>query len=287
MPEATRIALDELLLPVDSATEQEVASTPLHQIRTCRVKASLNSVLQAVVQLEKLQQINLPPDLFASVSPKIVFRFRQRAAVEVPSKLRRHPAPIRYTLLAAFCLCRSAEITDDLVECLNILVHKMGTRAERRIYKELLEDLKRVSGKNNLLFQIAEASLLNPDGSVKEVIYPVMRRRLASTLTFLTNTPCSVPRLFPVVPVKLYTSSMDCWKTIPSCEFEVIPPTPTDIRRLSLPSVIFSATTLCRVSVTLKTNSCIESIETPTTAYLLHCSTKQPIFPLSPNSGRQ
>ena len=130
--------------------------------------------MQAVVQLERLQQINLPPNLFASVSPKVVFRFRQRAAVEGQSKLRRHPAQIRYTLLAAFCWCRSAEITDDLVECLNILVHKMGARAERRIYKELLEDLKRVSGKNNLLFQIAEASLDKPDGSVKEVIYPVV-----------------------------------------------------------------------------------------------------------------
>ena len=68
----------------------------------------------------------------------------------------------------------TSEITDDLVECLNILVHKMGTRAERKIYKELLEDLKRVSGKNNLLFQIAEAALSKPDGSVKEVIYPVV-----------------------------------------------------------------------------------------------------------------
>lgn len=170
LPKATRFALDDLLLPVDSKTEDTVANIPLHQIRNCRVIASVNSVLQAVERLEKLQQIHLPPSLFASVAPKIVEQFRQRAAVEIPSKLRRRPSPIRYTLLAAFCLIRKTEITDDLVECLIQIVHKMGTKAERKIYKERLEDLMRVTGKTNLLFRIAEVALNHPDGSIKEVI---------------------------------------------------------------------------------------------------------------------
>jgi hypothetical protein len=87
--------------------------------------------------------------------------------------LRRHPEKIRYALLAAFCLSRQSEITDDLVECLVQIVHKISTKAEKKIYQELLSDLKRVSGKTNLLFQIAEVSLENPDGAVKEVIYPI------------------------------------------------------------------------------------------------------------------
>jgi hypothetical protein len=37
----------------------------------------------------------------------------------------------------------------------------------------LIADYKRVSGKNNLLFQIAEASLYHPDETVKEVVYPI------------------------------------------------------------------------------------------------------------------
>jgi TnpA family transposase len=93
--------------------------------------------------------------------------------VEVPSQLRRHPKKIRYSLLAALCFLRQREITDDLVECLIQIIHKMGTRAQRKVFKELLSDLKRVSGKTNLLFQIAEAALSNPSGSVEEVIYPV------------------------------------------------------------------------------------------------------------------
>src|SRR5262249_23281362 len=37
-----------------------------------------------------------------------------------------------------------------------------------------LEDLKRVAGKNGLLFQMAEAAIARPDGLVKEVVYPVV-----------------------------------------------------------------------------------------------------------------
>lgn len=171
LPVETHHALDSLLKP--TSTDDATDSIPLYKIRACRVKATLNSVLQAVVQLKQLQQLNLPVDLFSSISPKVVERFRQRAAVEAPSQLRRHPGPIRHTLLAAFCLCRQAEITDELIESLIILVHKMGVKAERKVIKELIEDIKRVGGKHNLLFQIAEVVLDNPDGTVKEVIYPV------------------------------------------------------------------------------------------------------------------
>jgi hypothetical protein len=45
-------------------------------------------------------------------------QYRQRASVEPPRELRRHPDPIRYTLVAAFCWLRSQEITDNLVELL-------------------------------------------------------------------------------------------------------------------------------------------------------------------------
>jgi hypothetical protein len=173
LPVETRLALDALLKTIESSTDDAIANIPLYQIRTCQVKSSLNSVLQAATQLQKLQQLNLPTDLFSSLSPKVVQRFRQRASVEAPSQLCLHPDPIRSTLLAAFCLYRQAEITDELIESLILLVHKMGAKAERNVIKELIEDIKRVGGKHSLLFAIAEVALSNPDGTVKEVIYPV------------------------------------------------------------------------------------------------------------------
>jgi hypothetical protein len=36
------------------------------------------------------------------------------------------------------------------------------------------QDLKRVTGKNNLLFQLAQAALQHPEGIVKDVVYPIV-----------------------------------------------------------------------------------------------------------------
>jgi len=53
-------------------------------------------------------------------------------------------------------------------------VHSIGARAEHRVEKELLEDLKRVGGKQALLYQVAGAAVENPDGTVRDVIYPAI-----------------------------------------------------------------------------------------------------------------
>jgi DNA-binding cell septation regulator SpoVG len=89
------------------------------------------------------------------------------------SEIRRHPAPVRYTLLSAFCHQREQEITDTLIELLITLIHKIGARAKRIVEKEFIKDIRRVHGKNKLLYKVAEASIEKPDGKVKEVIYPV------------------------------------------------------------------------------------------------------------------
>ena len=53
-------------------------------------------------------------------------------------------------------------------------IHQIGARAERKVERELLEDLKRVSGKQNLLFNLADATLAQPDGVVRDVVFPVV-----------------------------------------------------------------------------------------------------------------
>ena len=38
----------------------------------------------------------------------------------------------------------------------------------------MLDDLKRVTGKHNLRFELADAALAKPDGVVREVVFPVV-----------------------------------------------------------------------------------------------------------------
>jgi hypothetical protein len=96
--------------------------------------------------------------------------------------MRLHPAPIRYTLLAAFCWQRRQEIMDGLVDLLIQIVHRIAVRAEKKVVEELVGDLQRVHGKTTLLFKMAEAALDHPEGVVKEVLYPVVSEQTLSNL---------------------------------------------------------------------------------------------------------
>ncbi len=182
LPEDAMLGMDALLatsasedeaLPDDPARSDRRRSV-LSWIKADPGRVSLESVLEEVGKLRRVRELGLPADLFKGVSPKVVREYRNRAATESPSELRAHPTAIRATLVSALCFSREREITDSLVDLLIQLVHKIGARAERRVEKELLEDLKRVHGKTNILFRMAEAAVEQPEGTVREVLYPVV-----------------------------------------------------------------------------------------------------------------
>ena len=117
------------------------------------------------------------PDLFTGISPKLIKTYRHRAATETPYHLRQHPSAIRYTLMSAFCLQRSQEITDNLIELLIKIIQRIDSRAEKKINTELVNDFKAVTGKTNLLFRIAEVAVAEPNGVIEKVIYPVVSQK--------------------------------------------------------------------------------------------------------------
>ena len=152
-------------------------------------RISVDTVFKEIKKLLAINKIGLPDDFLNDVPQRLIKKYSQRAASEIISELRRHPESVRYTLLAIFFWQRGREITDNLAELLNQIIHKIGTRAEVKVNKELLRDFKKVSGKYNILCKIAEKSLEVPDGIVREVIYPVADKEiLANIVKELKNT---------------------------------------------------------------------------------------------------
>jgi hypothetical protein len=133
---------------------------------------SVETVEQEAAKLDRLRRLGLPPDLFRDVPPRLVERLRQRVVAAELYELRRHPTPRRLTLLAAYCRRRSQELTDTLAEVLVDAVQRLHVRAERRVERALLRDLKRVAGKQTILGNIAAASLASPDEPVRQVVHP-------------------------------------------------------------------------------------------------------------------
>ena len=178
---STRQKLDALLAADDPTTDEAPTSDPpesgqavLHDLRADPGRASLDNLLREMTRLERVRDLDLPFDLFDHLGPKVLQAYRQRVAVEAPYELRRHSEALRLPLLAIFGHCRRRELTDTLVDSLIELIHRIGAKAERKVEKELLEDLKRVNGKTGMLFRLAEAALDNPDGVVKEIVFPVV-----------------------------------------------------------------------------------------------------------------
>ncbi|PRX41754.1 uncharacterized protein DUF4158 [Nonomuraea fuscirosea] len=158
--------------------DQEDEGSVLALIKAMPGNVSLDSMLTEIRKLNAIRAIGLPTALFADVAPKVPAGWRFRAAVESPSHLRRRArnAPdATVTLPAALLVEREREVTDNLVDLLIATIHRVGARAERKVTEELINAFKRVSGKENLLFTIADASLTKPDGTVREVVFPAVR----------------------------------------------------------------------------------------------------------------
>jgi hypothetical protein len=178
---STRTKLDALLIMQAPTEDEPHTSGPpepgqavLQELRAAPGRASRENLLREMTTLERVRDLDVPLDLFDHLGPKVLQAYRQRVAVEAPYELRRPPEALRMTLLAVFSHCRHRELTDTLVDLLLELIHRSGARAERKVEKELLEDLKRVNGKTGMLFRLAEAALENPDGVGKEIVFPVV-----------------------------------------------------------------------------------------------------------------
>ncbi len=172
------------LVAVDGDEElvDGTGATELASIRSEPGNVSLNTMLTEIAKLRAVRAVGLPDEVFADVAPKVVAGWRARAAVEAPSHLRQHSERMTITLLAALLYCREREITDTLVELLISTVHRINARAEVRVTNELIKEFKKVTGKENLLFRLAEATVNTGDRLVRDTVFPVAPQAVLADL---------------------------------------------------------------------------------------------------------
>ncbi len=123
---ATAAALDRLL----ELSSPESTSVPLHDLRADPGPASIGTLDEELDKLALLRSLELPTGLFGRLSLRILISYRRRVVVEEAHELRRHPAPIRMTLLSVFCHLRTGELIDTLGDLLidMVLVSLTGRR---------------------------------------------------------------------------------------------------------------------------------------------------------------
>ncbi|NJO53129.1 MAG: DUF4158 domain-containing protein [Leptolyngbyaceae cyanobacterium RM2_2_4] len=173
IPPASIPWLDELLINKEDEPPGHEALN-MSDLREEPGKANVKNLIREMDKLDCLRQIRLPKNILAGLSPGMLSIYKQRVATEPLRELRRHPDRIKYPLLAIYCRLRTEDVTDNLIQMLFQITHGVDKHAENRVIKNYVADIRRVRGKPELLFRIAQAAVDNPDGTVRDVIFPVV-----------------------------------------------------------------------------------------------------------------
>lgn len=164
-------AIDRLLASdepddIDEAGNEESMIINFSQLKADPGKANLDGLLTTIDKLKCIDEIGLVTKIFQDIPAKFIDQYRQCCSAESIRELRRHPAAIRYSMVAMFCWRRQQQLIDALIDLLLQVIHNLGVRAEKRVEKRQFAAFKKVRGKAKLLFRLAEATVNQPDGVV-------------------------------------------------------------------------------------------------------------------------
>ncbi|WP_417904839.1 hypothetical protein [Candidatus Tisiphia endosymbiont of Micropterix aruncella] len=166
--------------------QQDVEARRLEQIKLKQLKkniagAKLKNVGFEIDKIQRLRMLNLPSS-FSLSSRKLKQKYYMRIFAAIPSDIKAYKPQTLYASMAIFCYFRSALLTDDLVDTLIQLIHKMRLFAEISINKNILSEVKCVNGKFDILYTLADTALENPAGIIKDTIYPKVSEETLSNL---------------------------------------------------------------------------------------------------------
>jgi len=175
VPSESILMIDALIKELSLYEDKEELkdTVTFNMLRSDPGRICLESVFNEIHKLQTIRKLKLPNDLFDNIPHKVLKEYKQRVSSELLGEIRRHPDEIKYSLLAIFFWLRSREITDNLVELLIAIIHKIDVRAARKVERDIVREFRKVRGKDNILRDIAELSIDHPDGVIKEVIYPL------------------------------------------------------------------------------------------------------------------
>ena len=133
---------------------------------------TLDNILASARRLSFVRSLSIPSSLMPAYDDPVGRVFRRRVGNETAWRMRQHPAGRRRALYSIFLAGREREIADGLVDLLIEMIHKISSQAKHSVVKTFARDIERVNGKELILVRIAEAATGNPDGVVRDVVFP-------------------------------------------------------------------------------------------------------------------
>lgn len=190
----TKNKLDQLLIRCENddasfkKTKQAIkeSSVNLTHLKSQRVELKIHSILYEIHKYKHLQNLVIPEVMLCKGTRKLFVKYYERVLAERPSSISRYTPSTRYAYLTLFCHIRQQLMADTLADLLVKFLHRINTKAESFIDKNLRNDHKKAKGKMGTLLVLAQTSKDNPKGIIDETIYPsVTQERLTEIVTDL------------------------------------------------------------------------------------------------------
>lgn len=135
---------------------------------------SLDSLLNLIEQLSILNRFNFDVAAIQKIPRKRIVHYSQAFTRLNPSDLKQMSDNKRCAYLLIHCYTRKEEIIDKTIDMFNRIIRNVIHKSEKRVVKKLINDVKKVYGKDTILFHIAEVCLEQPDGTIRDKIFPIV-----------------------------------------------------------------------------------------------------------------
>ena len=170
--------IDKLINTLSENEDIDIDKNPMSfsEIRAGVGKPSIDSMFKEIDKLRTIKNLGLPKDMLTDFPQKLLEKYKLRVASETITEINRHKDSNKYPLLGVYFWLRSREITDNIIELLGNITHRIGVKAERKIEKKYIKDFKKINNKNSILLKLADKSLEVPEGIIEYTIYPVVSK---------------------------------------------------------------------------------------------------------------
>lgn len=135
---------------------------------------SLDSILDLMEQLSILNRFNFDLAPIRAMPRKRIIHFSDAFTRLNPSDLKQMVDNKRCANLLLYCYTRKEDIIDKTIDMFNRIIRNVIHKSEKRVVKKLINDIKKVYGKDTILFNIAEVCLQQPDGTIRDNIFPII-----------------------------------------------------------------------------------------------------------------
>jgi TnpA family transposase len=137
-------------------------------------KPCLDSMLNIMEQITLLNQLQLSLPAIERIPRKRVLYYAESFTRLNPSDLRTMTDRNRCAYLSLYVYTRKQTLLDIAIDMFNCLIKNVIHKSERHVVKKLIEGVKKVYGKDEILFNIAEVCLAEPKGTIQDSIFPIV-----------------------------------------------------------------------------------------------------------------